>query len=284
VAEAWLAHPSRLPRYASATGLGQAFNFDLLEADWDAGQFRSVIAAGLEQASESGASSTWVLSNHDVVRHASRYGLPAGDGWALDRAKAWVTSDGAAADLDHDLGLRRARAATLLVLALPGSVYLYQGEELGLHEVPDLPASVLADPTFRRSGGAEKGRDGCRVPIPWTASGPSFGFGPAGAHLPQPAWFGQVSVEAQAGDPASTLALYRQALALRRRLAAGEELAWAGGDGADVVHFRRPGGWESVTNFAAAPVPLPAGRVVIASGPLDEGSLPPDTTAWIVRR
>ncbi|HEU4567776.1 MAG TPA: glycoside hydrolase family 13 protein [Marmoricola sp.] len=288
VAEAWV-HPSRRARYASPEGLGQAFNFDLLEADWDASTFRTVIARNLAASEESGSSSTWVLSNHDVVRHASRYGLPIGrDGSGVPTehgqdGKAWVDSDGTAPQLDRALGLRRARAATLLMLALPGSAYLYQGEELGLHEVADLPRDALQDPTYERSGHAHKGRDGCRVPLPWARTGSSFGFGPGGAHLPQPAWFGECSVEAQEADPHSTLSLYRRALAARAGLRCAEELAWVGSDD-DVVHFRRPGGWHCVTNYGTTPVDLPDGDVVISSGPLVEGRLPVDTTAWVVER
>ena len=209
IAEAWV-HPSRRLRYASPSGLGQAFNFDLLEAAWDAGQFRRVITASLAEASQHGTSLTWVLSNHDVVRHATRYGLPPAINSAgaqstpLETAKAWLLTDGTEPALDRDAGTRRARAATLLMLALPGSAYLYQGEELGLHEVADLPAGAREDPTFARSGGTEIGRDGCRVPLPWTADTPSFGFTEGTPHLPQPAWFGPLSVAAQEADPAST--------------------------------------------------------------------------------
>jgi len=286
VAEAWV-HPERRARYASPEGLGQAFNFDLLQADWDAATLRRVIARNLEAAADSGSSSTWVLSNHDVVRHASRYGLPGGpDGSGVPSelgqdGKAWVDGDGTTPPLDRELGLRRARAATLLMLALPGSAYLYQGEELGLHEVADLPREVLQDPTYERSGHAHKGRDGCRVPLPWTRSGSSFGFGPGRAHLPQPAWFAEVSVEAEAGVPSSTLSLYRAALAARRRLQGAETLEWVEAAD-DVVHLVRPGGWHSVTNLGAAPIELPQGEVVLASGPLEEGRLPQDTTAWVL--
>jgi alpha-glucosidase len=282
VAEAWV-HPSRRPRYASPDGLGQAFNFDLLEANWRAGEFQRVITDSLAEAQRHGASTTWVLSNHDVVRHASRYGLPAEDHReSTENAKTWLVSNGTAPELDRELGLRRARAATLLMLALPGSAYLYQGEELGLHEVADLPADVIQDPVFSRSGGGEKGRDGCRVPLPWAAGGPSFGFGAGAAHLPQPAWFGPLSVEAQEHDPASTLSMYREALGWRCALRTAERLDWvAGGDG-QVLHFARPGGWQSVTNFGPVAVPLPPGTVLVASGPLADGQLPPDTTAWIL--
>jgi alpha-glucosidase len=244
-------HASRRARYASPQGLGQAFNFDLLQSDFDAASFRRIITHNLTEARQSGASSTWVFSNHDVVRHATRYGLPkaaslASTGGEFQSGHAWLLSGGTSPELDVELGIRRANAATLLMLALPGSGYLYQGEELGLHEVGDLPADAMQDPTFFRSHGVEKGRDGCRVPLPWTIDGPSFGFGSAGAHLPQPAWFGPRSVQAEDDDPSSTLNLYRRALALRRKLQGGEALEWVDDLGDTVLHFRRPGGWESI--------------------------------------
>ncbi|WP_374226987.1 glycoside hydrolase family 13 protein [Streptomyces sp. JJ38] len=284
VAEAWV-HPRRLARYASATGLGQAFNFDLLRAGWDRAAFHRTIDESLARTSGSATSCTWVLSNHDVVRHATRYGLPQVPGPLGQDGRAWLRGDGTHPPLDTALGLRRARAATLLMLALPGSAYLYQGEELGLHEVGDLPRDALQDPTHLRSQGRDKGRDGCRVPLPWTVDGPSFGFGPAGAHLPQPPWFGPASVEAQDGTEGSTLELYRQALALRRKLQSSEELRWEE-DAATgpVLAFRRPGGWISATNFGDAPAPLPEGDVVLGSAPLEDGMLPPDCTAWVVAR
>ncbi len=282
VAEAWV-HRSRRPRYASPSGLGQAFNFDLLEANWKAGDFLTVITDNLADAQRYGASTTWVLSNHDVVRHASRYALPAEEHLSsTENAKEWLLSNDIPPGLDRALGLRRARAATLLMLALPGSAYLYQGEELGLHEVADIPAELIQDPAFLRSEGAEKGRDGCRVPLPWTPDGPSFGFGTGPAHLPQPTWFGPLSAEAQEQDPTSTLALYRQALSLRRKLQAAESLELMPGTSGQVLHFGRPGGWRSVTNFGPRAVPLPHGTVALASGPLEKGLLPADTTAWII--
>ena len=281
VAEAWV-HRSRRPRYASPAGLGQAFNFDLLEAGWDAGQFRETITDNLDQAQGHGSSITWVLSNHDVVRHATRYGLPPGDGGGYQDGKAWLRSHGIAPRLDRDLGIRRARAATLLMLALPGSAYLYQGEELGLHEVGDLPDEVLQDPGFEQSGRTERGRDGCRVPLPWTVDGPSFGFGAGTAHLPQPAWFGPFSIAEQESRPDSTLAFYRRALSWRWELRTDEKLEWEATAAGQVLHFSRPGGWRSVTNFGAEPVALPAGTIVIASATLDAGQLPADTTAWIL--
>ncbi|MFC4627627.1 alpha-amylase family glycosyl hydrolase [Promicromonospora alba] len=279
VAEAWVSTPRR-PRYASADGLGQAFNFDLLEADFDAEQFRTIISDNLALSAASGSSTTWVFSNHDVVRHATRYALPARNGSTTKQGRDWLLSGGTEPAADVALGLRRARAATLLMLGLPGSAYLYQGEELGLPEVADIPAAERQDPAFFRNPGVDVGRDGCRVPLPWTREGKSFGFGEGGAHLPQPATFGELSVEAQDGAPGSTLELYRAALALRHELQTDETLEWVPGR-ADVLHFTRPNGWHVVTNFGPDAVPLPDGEVLLASEPLPGGLLPGSTTAWV---
>ncbi|GAA1978148.1 glycoside hydrolase family 13 protein [Microbacterium pumilum] len=284
VAEAWVER-SRRPRYASAQGLGQAFNFDLLEADFDAGQFRHIVSDNLELARESGSSSTWVLSNHDVVRHATRYGLPDPERGADGRpthkhGKEWLLSRGSSPVLDRELGTRRARAATLFVLGLPGSAYLYQGEELGLHEVAELDDADRQDPTYFRSPGIDMGRDGCRVPLPWQTSGTSFGFGADGAHLPQPEWFGPLAVEEQVDDPASMLSLYRRALTLRGRLQGAEELEWIDSGREDVLWFRRPGGWEVVTNFGAQPFAVD-GSAVLTSSPGEGGALGGASTMWL---
>ncbi|MFW6187775.1 MAG: alpha-amylase family glycosyl hydrolase [Actinomycetota bacterium] len=296
VAEAWV-HPDRRARYANPEGLGQAFNFDLLTADFDAGQFRSIITKNLAEAADTGASSTWVFSNHDVVRHPTRYGLPTrqhADGPIGKRGfpvhepdrgpgKDWLLAGAPVRLLDRELGLRRARAATLFMLALPGSAYLYQGEELGLHEVTEIPDEERQDPAFFRNPGLDIGRDGCRVPLPWSPDGAAYGFSATGSHLPQPEWFRDVAAEAQDGDPDSTLNLYRAALALRGRLQGPEELEWVDETDPQIVHFIRPGGWHSVTNFGDAPVPLSAGEVLLSSAPLEGGELPASTTVWLTR-
>jgi alpha-glucosidase len=175
------------------------------------------------------------------------------------------------------------RAATLFELALPGSAYLYQGKELGLHEVGDIADDARQDPTFFRNPGASRGRDGCRVPLLWTENGASFGFGEGPAHLPQPDWFGDVSVEAQDGDPASTLTLYRKALHLRRQLQTAENLTWVDElSNGEVIAFARSNGWVTMTNFGDEPVALPAGEVLITSSPLDKAGLRPgSTTVWL---
>jgi alpha-glucosidase len=220
-----------------------------------------------------GAAPTWVLSNHDIVRQVTRYGLPQ----TLD-ARDWLL-DGDPALFDAERGLRRARAAALLMLGLPGSAYIYQGEELGLPEVHDLPPEVLDDPTWPRSAHTMKGRDGCRVPLPWTAGGGSFGFGSDGSWLPQPAWWGSVSVEAQDGVTGSTLELYRNAIRLRAEHVRGSDsFEWVE-SGDDLLVFDRER-LRVMVNFGADPIPLPDGEILVSSGEA-EGRLPADTAVWL---
>ncbi|MFF4786323.1 glycoside hydrolase family 13 protein [Streptomyces griseorubiginosus] len=275
VAEAWVPG-ARRALYARADELGQAFNFEYLQTPWDAEALRQVITDSLATARAAHASATWVLSNHDVVRHASRLVLPPGTD-----ENAWLLAGGRAPAVDLAQGLRRARAATLLMLALPGSSYVYQGEELGLPEVADLPFEVLQDPIWEQTGRVRKGRDGCRVPLPWTTTGPSYGFGAGGAWLPQPEWFAEYAVEAQDGTEGSTLELYRTALRLRRKLLQGEDLTWSDTAPAGVLDFVRHDGWRCVTNLSETAVPLPEGEVLLVSGPSADGLLGPDTTVWL---
>jgi len=282
VAEAGVPDRSRRARYAAPEGLGQTFNFDTMDADWSAASFRAAIDTGLRHMRETGSTTTWLLGCHDSIRVATRFGLPAEPGRrAHEVAQDWLTSDGVQ-PLDRALGERRARAAILSLLALPGSTYLYQGDELGLHEVGDLPADVLEDPLPVRSGGRWKGRDGCRVPLPWTTDGPSMGFGPAPARLPQPDWFADAAVSRQESDPDSTLSLHRQALAIRASFPPVDDAVWVSGDPDEVLHFARSDGWHSVTNFGSRPHELPAGETLLSSAPLDHGLLPQDTTAWLL--
>jgi alpha-glucosidase len=274
VAEAWV-RPSRLARYLRPDEFHQSFNFSLLDAPWDAERFRSIIERSVDAATEVGATSTWVVSNHDVVRHATRYALPSGAEW-----RDLYTAP-PPADLDLSRGVRRARAVALLTLSLPGSAYIYQGEELGLHEVLDLPEDVLDDPTWERSGHTDRGRDGCRVPLPWASTGPSYGFGSGSAWLPQPGWFADCSVEAQRGDPGSVLHLYRSALRVRRELLGGDETLEMLDLGADVVGYRRGRGLVCAVNMGDRSVPRPPGEVVLASGEMAGDELPADTAVWV---
>ncbi|WP_372449365.1 glycoside hydrolase family 13 protein [Cellulomonas hominis] len=282
VAEAWVEPLSRLARYVRPDEMHQAFNFAFLATGWDAPNLRKVIAASYAVNDSVGAPTTWVLSNHDVVRHPSRLGLPVpgsrpnGIGHGDDQP-------------DEVLGLRRGRAATLLMLGLPGSAYLYQGEELGLPEHTALDDDLRQDPAFFRTGGAERGRDGCRVPLPWSAAEPGFGYSPTGATwLPQPASWAAYAADAQDGVPGSTLELYRAALRLRRdELLGGGGAAWepAYADEPDVIAVRNRDVLV-VANLGSAPVALPAGaEVLLSSGlpgdPAVGAELPGDTTAWL---
>ncbi|WP_049569886.1 glycoside hydrolase family 13 protein [Nonomuraea sp. SBT364] len=249
VAEAWVSSPERLARYVGPDELHQAFNFEFMMADFHAKSFRTVIEKSLAEAELVGAPTTWVLSNHDKPRHVTRHG-----------------------------GLARARAATLLMLGLPGSAYLYNGEELGLPEVLDLPDELRQDPAFRRTG---ESRDGCRVPLPWTAE-PGCGW--RDPWLPIPASWPALSAEAQEDDPGSTLNLYRAALRLRREHPAlgGGTLTWLDSP-RDVLAIRREPGLTVVLNTGEEPVaPGLGGRVLLSSGPVaDDGVIPPDTTVWL---
>ncbi|WP_034087672.1 glycoside hydrolase family 13 protein [Streptacidiphilus albus] len=275
VAEAWTPTVERTANYLRPDELHQAFNFQYLGTAWEAEPLRAVIDVSLAAMRPVQAPATWVLSNHDVVRHRTRLG-------------------GGNAKQD----LLRARAATLLMLALPGSAYVYQGEELGLPEVLDLPDAVRQDPAFQRARGTEAEgqegmRDGCRVPLPWSGTAAPYGFGPVEggpSWLPQPAEWAKLSVEAQTGDASSTLEFYRRALALRREhpaLGAGDSVEWLDSP-SDVLAFRRrsaDGELVCTVNTGRQPVRLPApGRVLLASGDLppvgDEVLLPADTTVW----
>jgi alpha-glucosidase len=275
-AEAWMPSVAKTALWVRPDEMHQAFNFEYLETPWDAARLRAVIAESIAVYNGVGAPSTWVLSNHDVVRHASRLALTA------ENPQGHGIGPKSPGKPIPEVGLRRARAATALMLALPGSAYLYQGEELGLPEVIDLPDEARQDPTWFRTNGERYGRDGCRIPIPWTADGPAYGFSPTGqSWLPQPAEWAQLARAAQAGDPDSTLSLYRRLLAERRArdLGAGT-LEWLDGYGDGVVAFRT-GDLTVIANVGDGVVPMPDGTVVAASGPLAAGGIPVDTTVWV---
>lgn len=273
IGEVWYDAPGKvgtLRPYLAGGGLPQVFNFQLLLAPWDAAALREAIEAGLAVAGR--ASAPWLLGSHDALRPVTRLAPCAGDG------------------PDLGVGSRRARAAALLQLALPGPACLFQGEELGLPEVLDLPDAARADPAFRRSGGTVRGRDGCRVPLPWSGTSPPYGFSelaaPAATWLPQPDGWARLTADVQRADQGSFLNLYRTALRLRRQLpplGTGQpaDLRWAD-DGPSVLAFTRGGTFRFAANLGAVPVPLPSGwECLLASGPLRDGDLPADTAAWL---
>jgi alpha-glucosidase len=275
IGEVWLEDRQRFARYLRSDELHGAFNFDFLACPWDASALRRCIDDTLDSHAPVDAPPSWVLSNHDVTRVVTRYGRA--DTTFSFAAKRHGTPT------DLTLGVRRARAAALLVAALPGTLYVYQGEELGLPEVEDLPPEHIQDPMHFQSGGTDPGRDGCRVPLPWGGDEPPFGFGPEGSTpwLPQPESWSALSVDAEDGDPASMLTLYREVIALRRThfVGADRPLRWIDAD-AGVLAFRR-GDVACIVNLSPGPVQLPAGAVLSTSGPLDEGRLPVDSAAWV---
>lgn len=284
VGEVWLEDHERFAQYLRPDEMHTAFNFDFMAQPWDAARLRASIDATLAAHGPVGAPATWVLSNHDVTRPVTRYGRR--DSSFAFTAKRFGTPT------DLAVGTRRARAAALLTAALPGALYVYQGDELGLPEVEDLPLDRLQDPMHFRSEGVDPGRDGCRVPLPWSGTTPPFGFSPDGATqepwLPQPVDWATRTVEAQESDPGSMLRLYRDALALRRaEPALGDgPMTWLDAAGPeatrpDVLAFAR-GDVLCVVNLGSDPVELPAHRdVLLTSAPLDAGLLPHDTAVWL---
>ncbi len=255
--EVWVRAAAALARYVRPDELHLAFNFRYLSAPWEARAIRAAIDTEIAVLPP-GTPATWVLSNHDVVRHRTRLGT-----------------------------LARARAATLLMLALPGVAYLYNGEELGLPETVVAPES-MQDPQWFRSGGTQPTRDGARVPMPWSGQAPPYGFGPgSGATwIPQPDDWAALSVEAQTGAAGSTLELYRRALSLRRQEPAFRDptLRWLE-SADDVLALERGQGAASVrciVNLSAGPIDLPGGEVLTCSSDLlGDGMLPASAAAWL---
>lgn len=293
VAEAWVSPIQKLARYVRPDEMNSTFNFDALMCEWTPDSQRHVVDLSVAGMGSVGAPATWVLSNHDVTRVVTRYGRQVSgvqvgvdgiDADSAEQVQAFLEGEIRLPVTDVDLGRRRARAAALLELALPGGAYVYQGDELGLDEVTDLPEELLDDPTWDRSGHTRRGRDGCRVPLPWSGHQPPFGFGAPdrAPWLPQPERWAGLTVAAQQQDPGSFLTLYRAALAARRAdPALGDgQLRWdQAPDG--VLSFRRDPGFRCVVNFGPEDYPLPAGEVLLSSIPLTGPSLPADATVWL---
>jgi alpha-glucosidase len=271
IGEVWMPDVERFTNYLRPDELHAAFNFDFLGCAWDPYLMRSCIDRTLDAHARVGAPPTWVLSNHDVTRHVTRYGR-------ADTTFSFENNlDGTPVDLE--LGTRRARAAALLTLSLPGSAYVYQGEELGLWENENIPEDQIQDPMYARRGHT---RDGCRVPLPWSGDEPPFDFTTGAPWLPQPAEWKDRTVQAQTGDPSSMLELYRSAI--RLRTFKDQEFAWLD-RGEGVLAWTRGSDFACVLNLSGAPVPLPEHRtVLLASGPLDGDLLPQDTAVWLSLR
>ncbi|MEV0766435.1 glycoside hydrolase family 13 protein [Nocardia sp. NPDC050435] len=274
IGEAAVSPPSRLARYLRPGLLHSAFDFEYLRCPWDATQLREVIESSLAALDKVEAPALWVLSNHDIIRHVTRYGRDNTDSAVAETRTPPV---------DLNRGRRRARAALLLTLALPGGVCLYQGEELGLEEVEDLPEELLQDPVWKLSNHTVRGRDGCRIPLPWTDSRPSLGFSTRPAWLPQPAHWSDLSVQNQSARPDSFLSLYRTALDLRRRytgLSAGP-LNWAPSP-PGTLGFTRGSELLCWVNLTSSAIALPPHRrLLLASTVIDNNELGPDAAVWL---
>ncbi|OBF82871.1 alpha-amylase [Mycobacterium sp. 852002-51163_SCH5372311] len=258
VGEVWVRDNARWAEYLRPDELHLGFNFRLTQTEFDAADIRDAVDNSLAAVALQGATPTWTLANHDVGREVSRYG-------------------------DGVIGLRRARAMALLMLALPGAVFIYNGQELGLPDV-ELPDEVLQDPTWERSGHTERGRDRCRVPMPWSGDTPPFGFSAcADTWLPMPAEWAALTVEKQRADPGSMLSFFRRALELRRDRSefTGPSIEWLTAP-RDALIFRRGGGLVCALNAGDRPIKLPPGRLILASSPLVSGKLGPDASAWLV--
>jgi alpha-glucosidase len=280
IGEIWLPDAERFARYLRPDEMHTAFNFEFLACPWQPARLRACIDATLAAHAPVGATATWVLSNHDVTRHVTRYGRK-------DTRFEFAAKTRDIPEVDLELGTRRARAAALLSLSLPGAVYIYQGEELGLPEVEDLPADARQDPMFFRSGGSDPGRDGCRVPLPWGGKEPPFAFSLNGATskpwLPQPSTWDRYTAEREADDPDSMLSLYREALRIRREESSLGDgpLHWLEAP-VGVLAFARGDDFACILNLSDTAVELPPGEaVLLASGPLERGLLPPDTAVWL---
>ena len=282
VAEAVVSSAARLNNYLRLDEMNSAFNFPYMKGPWDAEALRAVIDDTMTTLVEVNRPATWVLGSHDEPRLVSRYGR------ATTSSAHFL--DGQGEPVDLTVGTRRARAALLVMLALPGSAYIYQGDELGLPQIDDLPDEVLQDPVFRRSNGEQRGRDGCRVPMPWEGTAPPYGFAPPGTTtwLPQPDDWARYSIETQTADPGSMLNLIRAALRLRRsqltpsQQDADREFSWLPAP-TGVLRFQHAD-VECVANLSNRPYPLDNATVLLSSAPINDGVLPADSTAWLLSK
>ncbi|OBK25176.1 alpha-amylase [Mycobacterium asiaticum] len=259
VGEVWVHDNAQWAQYVRPDELHLGFNFRLTRTEFDATEIHQAVQNSLDAAALQNATPTWTLANHDVGREVTRYG-------------------------GGEIGLRRAKAMAMLMLALPGAVFIYNGQELGLPDV-DLPDEVLQDPTWERSGHAERGRDRCRVPLPWSGDAPPFGFSTnADTWLPMPADWAPLTVEKQAADPGSMLSFFQRALELRRGRSefAGHQIDWLTVPSGALAFRRRGGGLVCVLNAGTGPMALPSDELLLASAPVSNGQLPADSAAWLV--
>jgi alpha-glucosidase len=259
IGEVWVLNNARWAEYLRPDELHLGCNFRLARAEFDAAEIRDAVLNTLAAAAIEDATPTWTLANHDVGREATRYG-------------------------GGEVGLRRARAMAMVILALPGAAFIYNGQELGLPDV-GLPDEVLQDPTWERSGHTKRGRDGCRVPMPWSGGAAPFGFSASvDTWLPMPLEWAALTVEKQLADSDSTLSFFRRALELRRARAefAGNRIDWLRAPRNALIFRRRGGRLVCALNAGRRPLALPDGELILTSAPLVDGRLPPNAAVWLV--
>lgn len=280
VVESVVSSPERLADYLRTDEAHMAFNFDFLYAGWDAQRIRTAINGALVAHRAIGALPMWSLGSHDETRVATRLGRTNTEAGNLGFDLIGIP------EVDEAVGLRRARAAAMIQLALPGAPCLYQGEELGLPEVVDLPDYALAtDPVWTRSGGKSRGRAGCRVPLPWAGTKPPYAFSDEEGQpwLPQPRDWQDFTVSAQSSNEGSTLSLFREALRIRQAHPRTGEITWnseAGLNGDAIVDFTS-GSIRNITNMSDEPIPLPEGTVLLVSSEATSGVILPNQTVWL---
>lgn len=289
VSEAWVNPPSRSALYVRPDELANTFNFDFLTVKWGSESLRSSIDRSIEGMAAVGAPVTWVLSNHDVVRAVNRLEMDfvAADGPTGEEPLVETKS------FDIERANSRARAAAMLMLALPGAVFLYQGEELGLPEVLDIPAERLQDPIWKMSGNKERGRDGCRVPLPWKVSEHgAFGFStnteitPEQSWLPQPVNWGDFSAEGQEHSTNSMLHLYRNAIGIRKTNSSllSSHFRWVdSSDGSFAFTRSEDNSFLCIVTFEADEAVPPNYEVLLSSQEIESGRIPPNSTVWLQR-
>ncbi len=276
-AEAWILPLSKMAKWVRPDEYHQTFNFAYLETPWDSAKLRNVVDESLREFGNVGAPSTWVLSNHDVIRHVTRM--------AYDKVPKQGDGIGPSyPQPDEARGQRVGRAATAFMLGLPGSSYIYQGEELGLPEHTTLDASFREDPTFFRTKGERVGRDGCRVPIPWESDKPAYGFNTTGkSWLPQPENYRRYARSEQKGVAGSTLELYKQLLKIRKEFKMGlGELKWVEDLCDETTLVFDNSGVRVIANFGGT-LNLPAGELLVTTQHdlTVEGVLEHEQVAWI---
>ena len=258
VAEIWVHPPEEAALYVRPDELHQVFNFDLLTTPFEAKALFESITGAFSILEPVGALPTWALSNHDSPRVATR------------------------------LGVLQSQALAIFLLALPGSFYLYNGQELSLPD-GDVLDSDRQDPVYFRTQGVQKGRDGARVPLPWSADEVNCGFSSARPWLPIAESWRNLSVESQEKNSGSSLHLFRRALSARPQLVeSGSSITWIESQGDEILAFTRGDFLVLLNTSSEVQEFISEGSIFMASDQetFADGStisLPPLSACWVAR-